>query len=66
MPHVYPRTTSLFIFLGFLSYSDLFDVLEFNLTFIQKNCVPQKLLFFSNKINFCRHEISFFYLKLFF
>ena len=35
----------------FLSYSVLFFC--FNLTFIQKRCAPQKLLFFSHKINFC-------------
>ena len=41
-------------------------LLKFNLTFIQKRCICQKRLFFSNKINFCHHEISFFNLKLFF
>ena len=36
-----------------------------NLTSVQKRCVRHKRLFFSNKINFRRHEISFFHLKLF-
>ena len=34
-------------------------------TFIQRRCIRQKRLFFSNEINFCRHEISSSYLKLF-
>ena len=33
-----------------------------NLTSVQKRCVRHKRLFFSNKINFRRHEISFFHL----
>ena len=41
-------------------------ICSFNLTFIQKGCDRQKWLFFSNKINFCCNEISFFYFKLFF
>ena len=34
-----------------------------NLTFIQKikRCVREERLFFSDKINFCRHQISLFY-----
>ena len=55
--------TSLFMF---LSYGVLFYLQKFNLTFIQKGCVCQKWLFFSNEINFCCHELSFFYFKLFF
>ena len=35
------------------------------LFFFQKRCVHQKRLFFSNEINFCRLEISFFYLRVF-
>ena len=34
-------------------------------TRFKKRCTRQKRLFFSNEINFCRHEISSFYLKLF-
>ena len=34
-----------------------------NLTFIQKRSVRQKRLFFSSKVNFCRHNIRSFYLK---
>ena len=49
---------------AFLSYSVLFYLNKFNLTFIKKSCVRQKRLFFSNEINFCRHEIRFFYVKL--
>ena len=48
-----------------LCYSVLFYLLKVNLTFIQKRRVRQKRLFFSNEINFCRHEVSFFRLKLF-
>ena len=47
----------------FLSYGVLFYSLKFDLTFIQKGCVCQKLLFFSNEINFCCNEISFFNFK---
>ena len=38
----------------------------YHLTFIVKGCVCQKWLFFSNEINFCCNEISFFYFKLLF
>ena len=49
-----PLAPSLSLFLAaFLSYSNLFYLQKFNLTFIQKRCVCQKLLFVSNKINFC-------------
>ena len=57
----YALTLSLFMF---LFYAVLFCLQKFNLTFIQKGCVCQKLLFFSNEINFCCNEISFFYFKL--
>ena len=58
---------SLFMFLAaFLSYSVLFYLQKFDLIFILKRCFCQKRLFFSNKINFYRNEISFFYLKLFY
>ena len=61
------RHLHLFMFLAaFLSYSVLFYLQKFNLIFNRKRCVHQKRLFFSNKINFCGHKISFFYLKLFF
>ena len=59
----YALTLSLFMF---LSYAVLFCLQKFNLTFIQKGRVCQKLLFFSNEINFCCNEISFFYFKLLF
>ena len=59
----YALTLSLFIL---LSYGVLFYVRKFNLIFIQKLCVCQKCLFFSNKIKSCCHEIRFFYFKLFF
>ena len=59
----YALTLSLFMF---LFYAVLFCLQKFNLTFIQKGCVCQKLLFFSNEINFCCNEISFFYFKLLF
>ena len=39
---------------------------EINLTFIQKSCVLQKRLFFSNKINFYIYEIGFFLHKIIF
>ena len=61
-------TLSLFVFLAAsLSFSVLFFFAFFlnNLTSVQKRCVRHKRLFFSNKINFRRHEISFFHLKLF-
>ena len=54
-------------FFMFLSYGVLFYQKKFKHTFIKKGCVCQKYLFFSNEINFCHHEISFFfYFKLFF
>ena len=57
---------TLFMFLAaFLSDSVLFYLQKCNLTFIRKRCARQKRLFFSNEINFCCHETSFFYLKLF-
>ena len=56
-------TLSLFMF---LFYGVLFYLKKFNPSFIQKGCVCQKWLFFSNEINFCCHELSFFYFKLFF
>ena len=62
----YALTPSLFMFLAAsLSYSVLVYLQKFNLALIQERCVRQKRLFFSNNINFCRHEISFFHLKLF-
>ena len=67
-PHVHVRTCSISFHLlaAFLSFNVLFYLLRFNLTFIQKRYVRQKRLFFSNKINFCRHEICFFLLKIIF
>ena len=59
----YALTLSLFMF---LSYGVLFYLQKFNLTFIQKGCVCQKWLFFSNEINFYCNEISLFYFQLFF
>ena len=59
----YALKLSLFMF---LSNGVSFYLQKFNLTFIQKGCVCQKWLFFSNEINFCCNEISFFYFKLFF
>ena len=56
-------TLSLFMF---LFYGVLFYLKKFNPSFIQKGCVCQKWLFFSNEINFCCNEISFFYFKLLF
>ena len=41
-------------------YSVLIYLWKFDFTFTQKRCVHQKRLFFSNDINFCRHEISSF------
>ena len=66
-PYVYVRFyTTLFMFLAaFLSYSVLYYLQKSNLTFTQKKCVRQKRLFFSNEINFCRHEISLFTLNYF-
>ena len=69
-PHVYVRTyttyfPSFHVFGSIFEYSVLFYMQNFNLTFIQKRRVCQKRLVFSNKINFCRHEISFSYIKLF-
>ena len=58
----YAVTLSLFMF---LLYGVLFYLQKFNLTFIQKECVCQKWLFFSNEINFCCNEISFFTLNWF-
>ena len=57
---------SFHVLAAFLSYSILFYLQKFNLSFIQKGWVRQKGLFFSNKINFCCHGMSFFYLKLYF
>ena len=54
-----------YVYVRTVCYSVLFYLLKVNLTFIQKRCVRQKRLFFSNEINFCRHEVSFFHLKLF-
>ena len=63
------RTDLLYLFSCFWQHFYLivprFIFLKFNLTFIQKRYVRQERLFFSNKINFCLHEISFFHLKLF-
>ena len=45
----------------------VYDFICRNLTLpLFKNDVCQKRLFFSNEINFCLYEISFFNLKLFF
>ena len=59
-PHVYVRTYTIFFMFSeaFLSYSFLFYLQKFYLTFIQKGHVRERRLFFSNKINFCRHETS--------
>ena len=54
----YALTLSLFMF---LSYGVWFYLQKCNFTFIQKGCVCQKWLFFSNEINFCCNEISFFF-----
>ena len=59
------RTHLNYLFM-FLSNGVSFYLQKFNLTFIQKGCVCQKWLFFSNEINFCCNEISFLYFKLFF
>ena len=48
-----------------LSHSFLFHLQKLNVNFIQKRCVCHKRLFFSDEINFCLHEISFFHLELF-
>ena len=46
MPHVYMRTCTLFMFLAaFLTYSVLFYLLKFNLTFIQNNVFVRKANF---------------------
>ena len=66
--HVYLRTytISLDVFSSiFVLKCLVLFVRNLTLSSIKKKCVHQKRLFFSNKINFCRHEISFFYLKLF-
>ena len=60
---MYALTLSFFMF---LSYSILFYMQNFNLIFIQKGCIYQKWLVFSNDINFYYNETSFFYFKLFF
>ena len=58
--------TSVFQFLvSFFSYSVWFCLQKFKFSLIQKRSVDQKRLFFSNKINFYRHETSYFDLKLF-
>ena len=57
----YALTLSLFMF---LSCGVLFYLQKFNITFIQKGCVCQKWLFFSNEINFCWNEISFFLIQI--
>ena len=48
-----------------LSCGVLFYLQKFNLIFIQKERFCQKLLFFSNEINFCCRKISFFTLSCF-
>ena len=66
-PYVYVRTytVSFHVLAALLSYSVLFYLYKFDLTFIQERRVRQKRLFFSNEVSFCRHEISFFHVKLF-
>ena len=61
--HVYVCT---YLFSCFFLMVSCFNLYKLNLTFIQKGCVCQKWLFFSNEINFCWNEISFCYFKLFF
>ena len=65
--YVYVRTytISFHVLTVFLSYGVLFYLQTFKFTFIQKRCVHHKRLFLSNRISFCRHEITFFLLKLF-
>ena len=54
----YALTLSLFMLL----FCDvLFYLQKANLNFIQKGCVCQKRLFFSNEIKFCCNEIRFFF-----
>ena len=55
-PHVYVRTYTISFHVLLLWCLAL--VVEISLTFIQKECVCQKWLFFSNEINFCCNEIS--------
>ena len=62
----YALALSLFMFLAAFSCLILYCFICRNLTSpLFKKCVREKQLFSSNKINFCRHEISFFYFKLF-
>ena len=61
--YTYALTLSHFLFSAtFLTYSVVFYLfsLIFKLIFIPKRYVCQKWLFFSNDINLCCHEISFF------
>ena len=63
--HVYVATHITFHISAAFFLSALFYFQKFSLTFILKRCVRQKRLFLTNEINFCRHETSFFCLKLF-
>ena len=66
MPHVYVRTyTHLFSCFCLMVSCFICRNLTLPKNLCQKGCVRQKRLFFSNEINFCCHEISFFNLKLF-
>ena len=61
----YALTLSLFVFLAaFLCYS-VFICRNLTIPLLKKYVFVLKWLFFSNEINYCRHEISFFHLKLF-
>ena len=56
---------SLFMFLAAcLSSGVLHSLQKFIFTFIPVRCFLQKLVFFSNEISVCPHEISFFYFQL--
>ena len=62
----YALTLYFFMFLAaFFSCSVLFYLQKVKVTFVQKRCVRHKRLFFCYEINFCRHLISSFLLKLF-
>ena len=60
----YALTLSVFMF---QFYGVLFYLQKFNIASIQRGYICQEWLFFSNEINFCCNEISFFfYFKLLF
>ena len=61
---VYVDTLSLFKFLAvFLSYSVLLYCRNLTWPLFRKDVFVRNGYFFSNEINLCRQEISFFYLK---